>query len=402
MMSQDSGGVRADTPSPARPTDRRSMILVLIGAALGYLAVTMVIPVLPVYLHSTIGAGAGDIGLVMGAPALTAVAARPLAGLLSDLRGQRFAFTVGTLPLIAGAVLYPLCHSTLAFTADRLMLGIGQGAVMATATVWVVDLAAPERRGWALGLVGMVNYLVLGAGALLGAVVVAATGSYWSVWAVAAALPTVALVLGRIAASPPPRTVTTPGVRTAWWSGLSTIMSPGASLALSFFGYGALTGFVVVALDQRGIAHGTAVLTCYAVGVVLSRLLLGTLPDRLGMRPCLAIACAAEAAGLLTVAFAGNIVVAVAGGLLCGIGMSLIYPALGRRVVRDTEHLPRRQTIVAAFGSFVDIGVGVGGPVLGLVANVGGYPAAFVVAAVLVGVAFVIQAGWRSAARAAR
>lgn len=390
-----------DVPERTGRTDRRSTALVLTGAALGYLAVTMVIPVLPVYLHDRLGAGGADIGLVMGAPALTAVLARPLAGIVVDMRGHRFTFTVATLPLIIGAAMYPACHSTMWFTADRLLLGLGQGAVMASATVWVVDLAAPDRKGWALGLVGMVNYLVLGVGALLGALVVAAAGGYWSVWVLAAVLPAVALVLGRFAASAAPARPAGIPVRAGggWWASLSPVMSPGLSLALSFFGYGALTGFVVVALDERGIAHGTVVLTCYAVGVVLSRLLLGSLPDRLGMRPCLAMACAAEAVGLLGVAFAPNLAVAVAGGLLCGVGMSLIYPALGRRVVQDTKDMPRRQTAVAAFGSFVDIGVGVGGPLLGLVAGVGGYAAAFVSAAALVIVAFFIQAGWSSAAR---
>ncbi|MEV0001796.1 MFS transporter [Micromonospora sp. NPDC050980] len=373
------------------------MRLVLLGIALTYLAVTLVIPVLPLYARDRLHVDAAVIGLLMGGPALTAVVARPLAGMVADWRGARGAFLFGAATVAVTGALYPLCVNTTLLVADRLVLGLGQGASFAAATVWVVDLAPAHRRGWAIGLVGLVNYLVLALGAAVGPAILAASGGYGVVWLLAAALPATGVLLGLFAVRPapapaPPASAAASDAPAAGrWAALAAIAAPGGSLALAFVGYATLTGFTVVALDERGVAHGALVLSAYAIAVAGARLVLGRVPDRLGVLPTLGLACAAEAVGLLVIGFAPTLPVAVAGGALTGVGMSLVYPALGLRVLSNTDGLPQRQTAVASFGAFVDIGAGLGGPLVGRAAGLVGYPGAFGLTAALVGAAFVVQ-----------
>ena len=53
-------------------------------------------------------------------------------------------------------------------------------------------------------------------------------------------------------------------------------------MTMATLGYAALAGFIVLHLDDRGIGHGAAVFTAFAVTVVAARVLVGWLPDRYG------------------------------------------------------------------------------------------------------------------------
>jgi len=87
-----------------------------------------------------------------------------------------------------------------------------------------------------------------------------------------------------------------------------------------------------------------------------------------------------EAAGLLVIAVAPNLPVAVAGSVVMGVGFSLLHPSLALMVMNRTD--PARQgAAIGAYTSFWDLGLAVWGPATGLVAAGLGYPAVFVAGA---------------------
>ena len=69
--------------------------------------------------------------------------------------------------------------------ASRLVVGAGEGLMMAAAVLWLLRLAGEQRRGRALGHIGLANYGGLAAGPLIAD----ALGSYGAVLAAAAVLP---------------------------------------------------------------------------------------------------------------------------------------------------------------------------------------------------------------------
>ena len=158
------------------------------------------------------------------------------------------------------------------------------------------------------------------------------------------------------------------------------VLRPGIALALANVGYGALAGFIVLDLDRLGVGHGAGVFTAFAAAVVGTRLLLGRLPDRFGGRTTAIAAGVAEAAGLALLAAAGSLVVALAGAVVMGMGFSTLFPSLALIVVNRTGD-DRRGGAVGIFTAFFDIGVGLGGPLVGAVAALAGYPAGFWAAA---------------------
>jgi MFS family permease len=161
------------------------------------------------------------------------------------------------------------------------------------------------------------------------------------------------------------------------------------ALGLASTGYAAMASFVVLHLEETAAGGGAAVFTTFTAAVVGARLLGGRLPDRIGARPCAIVAGAAEAAGLALVAVAGSLAVALAGALVLGVGFSLLYPSLALLVVERVEER-RRGAALGAFTAFFDLGIGLGAPLAGVVASLGGYPASFAAAAGLSGLAALV------------
>src|SRR5207342_2070610 len=120
----------------------------------------------------------------------------------------------------------------------------------------------------------------------------------------------------------------------------------------------------------------------FATMVVLTRLVGGDLPDRVGPVRVAIVAAVVEAVGLTTIGFAYSLPVAVAGALAMGAAFSLLYPSLSLIVVGRVPDT-RRGAALGTFTAFFDAGVGLGAPLAGLVAALSSYEGAFLTAAAL-------------------
>src|SRR4051794_22816638 len=176
---------------------RGSYLAVLGGAICCYAALGAVVRIVPDYVGGSLHEPSTAIGLAIGAPALTAVFARPFGGRLADARGTRVIVAAGGLAM-ALASLPMFAESFAPFLAARLLVGIGEGAMMSATVLWLLRLAGPERRGRALGHIGLANYAGLTAGPLLADALGGADHAQ-RVFVAAVALPLVPLALARVA-----------------------------------------------------------------------------------------------------------------------------------------------------------------------------------------------------------
>lgn len=351
---------------------------VFTAALLAFLAIGAALPVLPTFVRGPLHAGDVSVGVVVGAFALTAVIARPLAGRLADARGRRIVLVAGSFAMAAGGAIYLVSESVLALVIARLVVGVGEGAVYTAGASWAVDLAPDDKHGLALGLFGLAVWGGLSLGPVSGELLRSAAG-YDAVWTLTAALPFAAGVLATRLREPP-RAVSAGQNETVAWVPRAA-RRPGLALALANVGYAALAGFGVLLLRARGIGGGASMFTAFAIAVFASRIALGRMPDRAGAQATATAAGVLEAVGLSIIALAGSLAVALLGAVVVGIGFSMLFPSLALMVVGDVgEH--RRASALGAFTAFFDIGVGLGAPAAGAIAAVGGYTAVFVVAAV--------------------
>lgn len=344
----------------------------------GFLAVGAVLPVLPRYVHGPLGAGDVAVGVVTGAFAFTAVVGRPIGGRLADVWGRRRVVVIGSLLTAGGGALYLLHAGIGGLILARLVLGVGDGWIFTAGATWIVDLAPEDRRGQVIGMFGLAVWGGLSAGPVIGEALLSA-GGYDAVFVFSAVSPLVGAAIARRVADS--HVVVDPANRVRGGSLVPReVRLPGVALALANIGYGTMTGFIVLHLAHRGIGHGAAAFTAFATSVVLTRLLAGRLPDRLGPQRTAFGAFLAETVGLVLIGAAHSLVVAGIGAIVMGMGFSLLFPSLALIAMERTGDA-QRGTAMGAFTAFFDVGVGIGAPLAGAVAALAGYPAAFWTAA---------------------
>jgi MFS family permease len=344
---------------------------------LGLVSVGATLPVLPRYVRGPLGEGDLAVGVVTGSFAITGLACRPIAGRFADLHGRRVVVIAGAVSTALAGLLYFVPAGIGGLIVARLFLGAGEGLVYTAGSAWVVDLAPPERRGRLIGLYGLAIWGGLSLGPPIGELILHAT-SFEGVWAFAAGAPLVgALIALRIPERYEPHAVGTDVDRRLI---AREALRPGLGLALAIVGYATVAAFIVLHLDERQVGHGAGVFTAFAVSVVAMRVLGGGLPDRFGSIPCAVGAALIEAAGLVLIAFTDSLAQAIAGAVAMGAGFSLLFPSLALVVINRVPE-ERRGAAMGTFTAFFDLGVGVGGPIAGAAAALGGYEAAFLVAA---------------------
>jgi MFS family permease len=363
-----------DAIAPGDKVPRLAVAGIFGGLFCGYVGLTSVIPVLPGFVRDRLGAGNFAVGLAVTATALTALLTRPVAGSLADRYGHRFLMQLGALIVAAGGLLYFLPLNLEGLVALRLLLGTGEASLFTAGAVWTVSIAPHNRRGQLIGLYGVSMWGGISAGTFLGGTLV--HFGYGAVWAFSAAVPLLGLVL--ITLAPARSRAGQPGGARGLL--LRPAFVPGLGLGLGAAGYAGLAAFVVLFLRSRGIHSGVVVLSCFSATYAGTRLFIGHLPDRLGPRRVAAWSGIGEALGLLIIAVAPNLLVAVAGSLVMGAGFSLLHPSFALMVMNRTE-AGKQGAALGAYTSFWDLGLTVWGPLTGAVATGFGYPAVFVVGA---------------------
>ncbi|HET8954537.1 MAG TPA: MFS transporter [Solirubrobacterales bacterium] len=341
----------------------------------GLVGVGSVLPILPRYIHGPIGAGDVAVGVVIGAYAVTGLLLRPVAGRFADTRGRKPTVLVGAMLVALSALLYLPALGIAGLIVARLILGAGEGAVYTAGSAWIVDLAPEERRGRVLGLYGLAVWGGLSVGPLLGEVLLSA-GGYDLVWIVAAALPVLGALIALAARDPfvplphaEPHPLIAPEA-----------VGPGFAVGLASFGYAAVATFIVLHLESRGVGHGATVFAAFAAMIVLTRLVFGDLPDRMGAAPVAIAATIGEACGLLLIAVAHSLPVALVGGIAMGAAFALLNPSL-MLIALGRVSQQARGAAMGTYTAFFDAGVGLGAPIAGVVAALTSYEGAFIFAA---------------------
>jgi len=358
-------------------------LIVFSTAVLCYAALGAVLGILPDYVHS-LGGGAVLIGFAVGAPALTGAAGRPFGGRLADHNGPARIVIAGAIVMAIGAI--PAFVPSLGLLiVSRLMVGAGEAAMMAATVLWLLRLAGPERRGRAMGHVGLANYAGLTIGPLL-AQALSGDQHPSRVWIAAAILPLVAAASAAVLGRSPERGIA-PEPELAGQasepelagqasepdpaeqrSTLRATLRPGLGLMLVNFGYVAVLSFGAAAATEQGTGIASLVIPVFGVGVIASRTILAGVPDRFGAPRTLTVAVTLEAAGLAGMATATSPPLAVFALVVMAIGQGLAVPSLGLLALASVPPSRHGRT-AGAFFAYFDAGVGLGGPVVGLAAR---------------------------------
>jgi MFS family permease len=380
-----------------RPRQRWSEYAAVLAAAVCcYAALGAVLREVPTYVGGRLAGGAVAVGLAVGAPAITGAVLRPLGGRWSDRLGARPMVVAGALVMAVGVL--PAWQVSLgALIVSRLLVGAGEAVMMSATVLWLLRLAGPEHQGRSLGHIGLANYAGLTVGPLLLELI--GTKHTGTLWLIASGLPLVgaaAAVAIRDAPAPAERHDPAPILEMIRRTG-----RPGFGLLLVNVGYVAVLSFGALAVAQHGIGIGALIVPVFGVGVIVSRLALGSLPDRLGAARVLAASALVEAVGLIVFAVSGAESLTIAALVVLSVGQGLAVPSLGVLAVADVPE-QQRGAASGAFFAWFDAGVGLGGPAVGLVARLSAPDVSVMIAGVAVAAVLPVVLVSRQTLRTAR
>ena len=322
------------------------------------------------------------------------------AGALAERAGRRRLLIIGWTLALPVPILIAVAPSWAFIVAANVFLGVNQGLAWSMTVVMKIDLAGPERRGFALGLNEAAGYI---------GVAFAAAASGWlaseyasrDVLVVAAAVfaivaLTLSILLVRDTAEhvaleqsrqhdageppPPPRrafpdaTWRRPALRACSQAGLVNNLND----ALAW-------GLVPLFLAANGasVAQIGLIAGVYPAVWGLGQIWTGHWSDRVGRKLPIVAGMLLQAAALGVLAASdGKVPIAAAAAVLLGVGTALVYPTL-IAAISDAVSPVARAPAVGVYRFWRDMGYVAGGLVAGVVADAVGFGGAIAVVTAL-------------------
>ncbi|WP_206503423.1 MFS transporter [Streptomyces chrestomyceticus] len=377
------------------------LLLATLGTFANYAPMLTVVP-----LWTARGAaGEGGAGAATAVTMATTVAVQLCMGWLTRRFTLRRLLGAGALLLGLPTFGYVLSSGLAWVLAVSAVRGVGFGVVAVTGSALVAELVPPEQRGRAVGwygvAVGLPQVVLLPLGAWL-----AAEGHFGAVFAAAGALsvgavPLVAAMSGRSAASPSPTASRTPQPSAS--GSYRPLLRPALLLAAASVALGGLTSFLPFVLARPDLAP-TALLVLF-VAMIVGRWAAGVWSDRRGpgrlVLPAAAVCAPAVAALALTAGHEATVPVALA--------MVALYGLADGALQNETLVLMFRRAgphgsgaAGTAWNMAYDGGTGLGSAGVGLAAPWLGPGGAFGAVAVLIGLAVPGGARLRTGGRVRR
>lgn len=344
-----------------------------------FLAIGSLLPTLPRYVEEELAGSGFEVGLVVGAFAVSAALIRPTAGRYGDIVGRRTMALIGAAVAAASIAPLGLVHAVWFLVLLRLVTGLGEASFFIGAATAAQDLSPDDRRGEAASFFSIAIYGGLAFGPAAGEWIYGRHGPD-AMWTAAAASCLLSMLLaaliprglGRATNPPPRRGFLHPAA-----------MLPGSVLLLGIVGFTGFATFVPLYVDEIGLDDAGPFFFAYGAIVLVVRIVGAKVPDRLGVVRTSTWALTSIAAGIGTVAAVATPAGLWIGTVLLSVGMSLLFPALFTLAVNNAP-AGERSHAVGTFSLFFDLSQGLGAPALGVLVTVfGGERAAFVGGAVM-------------------
>ncbi|MGD1849044.1 MAG: MFS transporter [Salibacteraceae bacterium] len=344
---------------PASRIYTRTFWLLCASSVLFFASFNFIIAELPDFL--TARGGAEYKGMIIWLFTVAALISRPFSGRLADRVGRLPVILVGVVVSLVAGLLYPVFASLWGFFLLRFLHGFSTGFKPTGTAAYLADIIPEDRRGEAMGILGLCNALGASFGPMLGS----AVANYFSLDAMfycssgMAAL-SVAILMGL-----------PESLKNRQRLQLNTllisrkdIMEPRALapfLAMLFHSYsfGLVLTVVPDLSTHLGIANKGALIAVSTLASMLVRIFAGRTSDRLGRTPVLVVGLLMDIIGFGLIAMAQTIPMVIIGLALYGFGMGINSPTILAWTV-DLSQPGQRGRAIAFFYIGLELGIGFG------------------------------------------
>jgi len=319
----------------------------------------MLLPELPAHLAAM--GGEAYLGGVVGMFTLAAFLARFISGRIADRAGRRKVMLVGSAVTAVAGFGYLVATTIATFMLLRFFHGLSTGFRPPGTSAMLTDRIPKQRRGEALGYLGVAGNAGMATGPALGSWLTVECGIEWMFIASALlGMASVALTLPLEETLPKARPVNRSDFNllegglidpNAWPAAL--VLLP---VALAFGIYLTITPDFV---DHLGYVYKGSFNTIIVVSSIAMRFIAGRMSDRHGRIPVLLVGTALMTVGMVVLGSAETKGVATLGALLYGASIGINMPT----VFAWTTDLAQPGKIALALGTMLmalEVGIGAG------------------------------------------
>jgi MFS family permease len=321
-----------------------------------------------------------------------------LAGRLSDRFGRKQILVAGWVVAVPVPFLLMWAPTWTWVLVANALLGISQGFTWSTTVIMKIDLAGPERRGFAMGLNEFAGYFAVAGSALATGFIASAYGLrpepfFLGVGFVAIGLFLSAVVVKETKHHVAQETAQHAGSSTTTTATTTTLSPREVFLRTSF------TDRNLSSVSQAGLVNNltdgmawglfplffaAAGLDLHRIGTLaaiypatwgLSQLATGALSDRVGRKWLIAGGMWVQAVGIAVIVLSSDFWPFAFGASLLGLGTAMVYPTL-LAAIGDVAHPSWRASSVGVYRLWRDLGYAIGALLAGLTADAFGVPAA--------------------------
>ncbi|WNN45730.1 MFS transporter [Winslowiella toletana] len=361
----------------------KRIISVIIFTFFCYLSVGLPLAVLPGFVHNQLGYSSFLAGLIISIQYFATLISRPQSGRLADILGPKRVVMLGLVccgmsgVLSIAAVLAQTLPwlSLLLLAIGRVFLGVGESFTSTGSTLWGINVVGTLQTARVISWNGVATYLAMAIGAPLGVMLNQLFGI-----AGFASLIILMAVVGFWMASKKPAIKVTVANRIPFHQVFSRVWLYGLGLGLGTIGFGVIATFITLYFASRDWNGAAFALTLFSLGFIAMRLVFSNMITRFGGLKVSLVSFLIECVGLLIIWQAATPWLVDVGAFMTGAGFSLVFPALGVEAVKQVQ--PQNQgSALGTYSAFLDLGLGLTGPVAGILIGHWGMQSIYLAAA---------------------
>ena len=349
----------------------------------------MMIPELPDYLTSL--GGADYKGYIIALFTLSAALSRPFSGKLADTIGRIPVMVIGAGVCFILGFLYPMVGTVWAFLLLRFFHGFSTGFKPTGTSAYVADVVPENRRGEAMGLLGVFGSLGIAAGPAVGGVIalhLSLNAMFYtsSIFAILS----VVILLGMT------ETVTVkhqfkPSLLLIPFNQIfePRVLAPSIVMFLSAYSFGVILTIIPDFSVHLGIMNKGLFFASFTAASILVRVFAGRYSDRYGRLNVMRVSTLMVMATMWFVGTATNPTTFFIAGALLGLAAGMNSPTIFAWTIDLSDPMHRGKAMATMYIS-MEIGIGMGALISAYIfdnqaANI---PMAFNSSAILAGLAF--------------
>lgn len=355
----------------SRSIFRGNFLMVFFASLLMFTAFYLLLPTLPVFLTRELKITEGQTGIILSVYTLAALIIRPFTGYMIDRHGRKFFYIPAILLFAAIFVVYPLAGVFIWMLAVRFIHGLVWGVATTTGSTLIVDIIPAQRRGEGIGLYGLAMTIPMAVGPFIG-LELTRNNSYTPMFMVAGALAFIGFLFTlpiKYPALPPLLS------KSISWRNLfeSSSLPVTFNLLLINISYGGLVSFISLYAIKTGLGLTGVFFIVFASGITLARIYMGKIFDRHGPAVLSVVGILLLTAGYFLLGIAINKVAFMIAGFSLGLGSGIVFPTF-QAMVNNLVIPQRRGAANSTLFSGLDLGIGLGMLITGLLAHSLGLP----------------------------